>query len=201
MRSVVVNSFSLLLVSLWLNSAAAVVVNIKTVAEEFDADTSFVNIGDSIKFIIGIGHDVKEITEAAYDANTTTPYAGGFYYSAGNSYYVIDEVRTYHFCCTYHMSSSQMKGVIIASGFESSYEYSNMSTLSVFPNPTFDYIYFDNNENFTFRVIDLNGNIVLVSETTGGFADKIDVTLLKPGWYFAEFILGGKKKTIRFIKQ
>lgn len=189
---------SLIAMSLWVNGARATVHTIKTIGETFDPDTVYVDFGDSIKFIIGIGHDVREITELAYDGNTTTPYPGGFMYAAGTWYYVIDEVKDYYYCCTYHMASGQMKGLISVNFTVQNPELKS-DHLQVYPNPCEDYLRLSTaEENISHIIIyDLNGKTFTAKFENG----CVDVSGLQPGFYLIDFGYGYNRKRLSFIKK
>lgn len=181
--------------------ASATTYNIKTVGEEFTPDTVYANIGDSIKFIIAIGHDAVEITDSAYINNTMVLYPGGFNYSIGTFYFVVDSSRNYYYGCGYHMASSQMKGVIIANGSTAVPNNKIKSSFSLFPNPVTNTLHINSGSSqvIQFIIWDYSGKIELTG--TVPYSGTINVSELVPGSYLIEIILPDKKKYANFIKQ
>lgn len=191
----------LFLIGFSIKPASATVYNVKTIGEEFTPDTVYANVGDSIKFIIGIGHDVLEITDSAYVNNAIIAYPGGFSYAVGTFYFLIDSSQNYYYTCTYHMASSQMKGVIIADGSNSVNEPDLKDFISIFPNPTTGTlnVKIECKNEVIFRIWNVNGKLELTG--TLSFSGKINVSSLISGFYMIEIILPDRKKCFNFIKQ
>lgn len=69
--------------------------------------------------------------------------------------------------------------------------------LYIYPNPTTNFIYFQESDtNYTFKILTLNGKFILSGKT----ADMVDVSALNNGIYLIE-IVGDKPRKVKFIKQ
>ena len=75
-------------------------------------------------------------------------------------------------------------------GFEDELE------ISVYPNPTSDYIFVETNEAFDLKLIDLNGKIQRVSIEQ----NRVDLNSISRGIYMLQVRAKGQTKTIRIIK-
>lgn len=78
-------------------------------------------------------------------------------------------------------------------------EFENMS-LSLYPNPSRDYVMIKSNGTFDFRFIDLAGNLVLKQERLNG-PQQIDVSHLSKGAYIVQINNGVQVESLRFIKE
>jgi hypothetical protein len=67
----------------------------------------------------------------------------------------------------------------------------------VSPNPASDILYF-NRDHRKLDIYDINGNIVLSSEN---ILSRIDISSLRPGFYFISAYQEGKKSGMFFIKK
>lgn len=74
----------------------------------------------------------------------------------------------------------------------------NISDVSIYPNPTADYINIDSKENFTAKIVDLCGRVVYTEKPL--VDNRIDVSTLASGSYIV--VLKSDKKTVvkNFIK-
>lgn len=170
-------------------------INVKTIGATYDADTTYANIGDTIHFIIGIGHDLKEITGGGYTSNTMILFPGGFNYPNGIFDYVVDSAKTYYFGCSYHMASDQMKGVLIVSDPLSSAEMEREFAFNLYPNPVENFLTVSSNEDFnrsTFEIFTIGGKLIY----TGNLRTSIDLTFLQRGGY----LLAIRKDDILFSR-
>lgn len=79
-------------------------------------------------------------------------------------------------------------------------ENSLKNQISVFPNPTKDFVNFANSEKIkSLKVYDSNGKLVLSPKSV---MDKIDISKLTQGFYFIEFeLLDGSRKFEKIIKE
>jgi plastocyanin len=169
-----------------LGSVRATTFNVKTIGQEFVSDTIYATIGDTVHFIISMGHDAQEITLTSYNSNVFDAFPGGFNYPDGSYDFVVDSVKTYYYACSYHLASSQMKGVIISTAPMAN-EESNVrfSGLFCYPNPVTDFInvVFDDPTSHSFlRITNLKGNTVFDQDLF--FPQQINLSYLNKGFYF-----------------
>jgi hypothetical protein len=75
-----------------------------------------------------------------------------------------------------------------------------LAKLSVYPNPTNDYLYIStsNATNYAIKIVDMLGNLVYSSVLKTGF-EKIDVTQFQKGVYFVTLNNNGKSITTKKI--
>ena len=178
--------------------------NIKTIGATFSPDTTYAQLGDSIKFVISIGHDDIEITNDSYNTNVIDAMPGGFNFTSGTYFYELTEAKTFYFGCSYHLTSSQMKGVIIVTdplGYESN---GPSDDFSIWPNPTAGKIQIKNtvgDENYRVNVFNLAGEIVLEFSALSVNNNSVDLSNLDNGVYIVFIYTGNKSKRIRIIKQ
>jgi plastocyanin len=89
---------------------------ISTSGFAFSPASTTINLGDIVNFsLAGTNHDAVEVSLATYNANGTTPLAGGFSFGIGVSGTVPAAkltVGTHYFICTPHIGFG-MKGTII----------------------------------------------------------------------------------------
>ncbi len=70
------------------------------------------NLGDTIFFELGATHNAIEVSEASFNANSSTPLENGFEFDYGSSGYIVaEELKTYYYVCTPHLPN--MKAQII----------------------------------------------------------------------------------------
>lgn len=96
------------------------------------------------------------------------------------------------------LAEDSLGSVVIGSAYLSTTEIENEPTISVYPNPTTDFIAFTNNTTVdTFTILDITGQAVI----TGTNADMIDVSTLENGVYFVRFDYMDRERTLKFIKK
>ncbi|MCH2109715.1 MAG: plastocyanin/azurin family copper-binding protein [Polyangiaceae bacterium] len=72
-----------------------------------------IQVGDTVRFSVSNNHDVKEVSEATYNAEESTPLPNGFSLDFGETKDIVfDTVGTYYYVCTPHADQG-MKGKII----------------------------------------------------------------------------------------
>jgi len=88
--------------------------DIKTLGMSFSPDTIVCDVGDTINFILGNGHNAVEVADSTWIAGGNAPIAGGFSFAYGaTGMFIPDDCHTFYYVCQPHASSG-MKGVIIA---------------------------------------------------------------------------------------
>ena len=87
---------------------------IKTLGMSFSPDTIICDVGDTINFILGGGHNAVEVSDSTWIAGGNAPLAGGFSFGYGaTGMYIPDDCHTFYYVCSPHAAFG-MKGVIIA---------------------------------------------------------------------------------------
>ena len=87
---------------------------IETVGMSFIPDTIICDVGDTINFILGAGHNAVEVSDSTWLAGGSHPLSGGFNFGYGSTgYFVPDDCHHFYYVCQPHASMG-MKGVIIA---------------------------------------------------------------------------------------
>ena len=87
---------------------------IETIGMTFSPDTIVCDVGDTINFILGGGHNAVEVTDSTWLAGGNAPIAGGFSFGYGTTgMYIPDDCHTFYYVCSPHAAYG-MKGVIIA---------------------------------------------------------------------------------------
>lgn len=185
-----------------LNSDA-ISVNVKTIGTTFDPDTVYINQGDTIHFIINIGHDAGEITQQGYINNSMNYFPAGFNYPTGIFDFVPDSVKTYYYACSYHILSDQMKGVIIVSwpaGTEQN--LSAFRNIHLYPNPFENYITLSALTEYNPEIFIRNCHGTIINHSTENKTSLIMINTQgwKPGFYFAEIIFSDRKSVLKIIK-
>ena len=81
----------------------------------FSPDTVICDVGDTIYFVLGAGHNAVEVSDSTWLAGGAAPLIGGFNFGYGTTtgYYVPDDCHTFYYVCQPHAGLG-MKGVIIA---------------------------------------------------------------------------------------
>ena len=85
---------------------------ITTFGHGFEPSTLSCNLGDTVYFDLGGGHNAIEVSEANFNANNPTPLSGGFAIDFGESgSFIPSEAKTYYYVCSPHLP--EMKARII----------------------------------------------------------------------------------------
>lgn len=102
----------------------------------FSPDNVTINIGDTAIFQLTNIHDAVEVNEATWNANGTTPLAGGFSVPLGGGQVTGLTAGIHYYVCTFHVSLG-MKGKITVNG-SSGIGENQIATrkFDIFPNPT-----------------------------------------------------------------
>ena len=88
--------------------------DIKTLGMSFSPDTIVCDVGDTINFILGSGHNAVEVTDSIWLSGGNTPISGGFSFGYGaTGMFIPDDCHTFYYVCSPHAAYG-MKGVIIA---------------------------------------------------------------------------------------
>jgi plastocyanin len=176
---------------------------ITNVSNEFSPATITITLGDTVNFDIASSHDAREVSFATWQDNGITALAGGFQTSLGGGQVLPDKLGlgTHYYVCTIHAANG-MKGTIIVQNATGITENESDPTISIFPNPSADFITVKANADkpgSTYFIADQTGRQVM----TGKLSDEISIinlNRLTAGVYLFQF---GElsKQTYKVIKQ
>ena len=117
--------------------ASGTTVTITNSGFTFSPDNVTINVGDTVVFTLMNIHDAVEVTEATWNANGTTPLAGGFSVPLGGGKVTGLTAGVHFYVCTFHVASSGMKGKITVNGSSGIGENeASTKKFSIYPNPT-----------------------------------------------------------------
>ena len=81
---------------------------ITTSTHDFVPSEINISLGDTVFFVLGPSHDIREVSEINFSKNIPYPIKGGFNIGFGkSSFFVPNENKTYYFICATHLP--QMK--------------------------------------------------------------------------------------------
>lgn len=175
-------------------------VTISTAGFTFTPAEITITTADQVVFSLGGNHNAVEVTEAAWNANGTTPATGGFSlpFGGGTLNAGTLNVGTHYYVCQPHAGGG-MKGIIIV---QATTEVKNqLSTIyAVFPNPATDKLYLQNSQmkGKTYRIMNAEGKEVFRGLSLS-VSNGIDVSFLQKGSYLL-LMEGSEKQPVRFIK-
>lgn len=159
----------------------------------FSPNNTTINAGDTLVFSLASIHNAVEVSKATYDANGSTPMAGGFSVPKGGGQVTLTTPGIHYFVCQPHASMG-MKGIInvnsITTGVSS--VSANDFGLKISPNPASDYLkisyYIESVSFVNLNLFDAVGNKLanITSEYRGigVHEETYAIKNLKPGVYF-----------------
>ncbi|MCB0765197.1 MAG: T9SS type A sorting domain-containing protein [Flavobacteriales bacterium] len=143
-------------------------------------DELTVTAGTEITIIVTGNHDMREVSEATWNANGTTSN-GGFEFLAGTHTLTLTTPGTYYYVCVPHISMG-MKGKIIVETNTNVAETTTDDAFNVFPNPAKDEITITGAaRNMVMSVVDVQGREVMHRTLQGN--DRVNITQLPEGTY------------------
>lgn len=175
---------------------------ITNTGETFSPASITVNFGDTIEFVLDGSHNAVQVSQTTWNANGSTPLAGGFQtsFGGGTVYTANHGTGTYYYVCSPHASLG-MKGVIQVEGTSNIPLPAKERTFGMYPNPA-DNILFIRIENWkpgiNFRVLDITGRAVLEG-TLVAVISEIDISRLSTGVYIMQVpnLKGQKFKVVK----
>jgi plastocyanin len=200
-KSIILFAGLILLVN--LNAQQTFTINQGT-GDTFDPVTLSVNQGDIIHFNLTPPHDVVQVSLATWNANGSTPLAGGFVFPTGSGNYTTTTPGVIYYVCSAHISLG-MKGSITVNAITAINDIHNNSGTNLFPDPATDIINYqrkDKTEIQEIRIIDLAGKavkILLKPEISDNYI-KIDIQDLGKGIYFIIVKSGTGIESLKFLK-
>ncbi len=78
----------------------------------FVPENLVVELGDTIIFDIGGTHNAVEVSKETYDNRGTTSN-GGFGVGFGGGTIIVDEVKTYYYVCTPHVTLDMVGTIVV----------------------------------------------------------------------------------------
>jgi plastocyanin len=168
----------------------------------FSPSSLTITVGDDIIFSLSSAHNAVEVSQATWDANGSTPLAGGFEvaFGGGNVAASFLTIGTHYYVCQAHVSSG-MKGTIVVQNTTGIEDSRLPPGFSVYPNPTHSTITIEAEESSSgnkLYIADLAGRIVTTinpdhEKTT------VDISSLAHGTY----LIGQadrRKRSVKLIK-
>src|SRR5436190_2835959 len=104
----------LICLTLFSKIALSAIIPVVNSGFTFSPSTITVNVGDTVSFSLASAHNVVEVSQATYIANSNSPLAGGFStpFGGGMVFTSALTLGTHWFVCQPHASMG-MKGKII----------------------------------------------------------------------------------------
>lgn len=159
--------------------------------------------GDSVRFIIGSSHDVREVSQTTYQANGNTALSGGFQTPSGGGLVLPAQLAPgiHYYVCTPHAAAG-MKGFIEVIGSTGLHQTTTALQLTVFPNPAQEKIIVTAPLNLAgtlYSILNAEGRTVKQGVFNGG-EQTISIVDLPSGYYV---VAPGcaDRKPVDFIKQ
>jgi plastocyanin len=161
----------------------------KGVGNAFNPAQVIVNPGDIVHFNLTSPHDVTQVSLATWNANGTTPLAGGFVFATGSGDYTATTPGIIYYVCTQHVATDGMKGTIVVNAITAINDIQNNSGGMVFPNPATNYITYQSKVKSAvdeIRIIDFTGKTVKILQRpdVSDSQIRIDIGNLDRGIYF-----------------
>ena len=83
---------------------------ITTSTHDFVPSEINISLGDTVFFVLGPSHDIKEVSEINFSKNIPYPIEDGFNLGFGNSsFFVPNEAKTYYFICATHLPQMKLR--------------------------------------------------------------------------------------------
>jgi plastocyanin len=177
----------------------------KGVGNSFNPSEVIVNPGDVVHFNLTSPHDVTQVSLATWNANGTTPLAGGFVFASGSGDYTAATPGIIYYVCTQHVATDGMKGTIVVNAITGINDIQNNSGGMVFPNPATNFITYQSKGTSAIneiRIIDFTGKTVKILQKpdVSEYQIKIDIGNLDRGIYFIIVKSGDGIESGKFLK-
>jgi plastocyanin len=166
---------------------------VTNVGTTFSPATLPINIGDTVVFSLASSHNAVQVSLATWTANQNTALPGGFSVPFGVGSVAFPTEGIYYYVCHPHASIG-MKGIILVGNVSPVTNVTNENPLmSVFPNPTADFITIsytlNSNSDVNIRLINSVGqevgNILHESQSAGEYQEPYSLkNNLPKGIYF-----------------
>jgi plastocyanin len=175
---------------------------ITNVGFAFSPATLTIQSGDNVSFVLEAMHNAVEVSKSTWDANGTTPLAGGFSVAFGGGEVLPAQLPdgTHWYVCTTHAAVG-MKGIIIVGTPTGIEDKLVQADISVFPNPATDRITVKAGSNLLgtqYYITDQNGNQMLTGRIEGEIT-TVSIGQFSTGIYFVR-VEGEKRRSFKVIK-
>lgn len=196
-----------LLLSLLLMPGYAIIFattyTITNSAFTFSPNSITINVGDDINFTLGAIHNAVEVSQTTWNANETTPLAGGFGTGFGGGMVTTAQLQmgTHYYVCVPHALSG-MKGVIIVQTTTDIFQNQLQPDLKVYPNPANNFVTLKSSNTLIgsrYFIADQAGRSVYKNKLTDEVS-SVDISKLKPGVYLIQ-LEGLRGRSVKVIKK
>lgn len=182
--------------------AFSVTRTISSSGSSFSPASLTITTGDDVTFNLETIHNAVEVSQATYNANGSTPLAGGFEvaFGGGNVAASFLTVGTHYYVCQSHVSSG-MKGTIIVQNTTGIEDSSLPPGFSVYPNPAHTSVTIYPEENSSgnkLYIADLAGRIVATIDPDRE-RSTVDISGLARGTYMIG-LADRRKRSVKLIK-
>ncbi|NJM16664.1 MAG: T9SS type A sorting domain-containing protein [Bacteroidales bacterium] len=162
----------------------------------FSPGSLTINLGDSIEFDLGGGHNSVEVNKTTWDANGNAPLEGGWETPFGGGLVLAEKLTegTHYFVCDPHASFG-MKGTIVVQAATDVAINGQEPGFTVFPNPAEDYILITSQNlvpGTVYYLIDDGGRHVRTGKLTTE-STRVEIGKLPVGAYMLHVQLNDKQ--------
>jgi plastocyanin len=194
--------FFFLLLSAFSIASYSTVWQVTNSGFTFSPATLTIHLGDSVNFTLAASHDALEVSQATWNANGTTPLAGGFQTPFGGGMVPAAKlgIGVHYYVCENHASSG-MKGTITVQDNAGIANNLMPIGISVYPNPSSSLLTLRSDNDLAgshYFICDLAGRQVLTG-TLASDVTQVDISQLISGIYLIR-VDGQKRSSVKFIK-
>lgn len=186
----------------------ATLYTVSIVGSSYSPSVLTVTVGDVVTIQASGTHPLVEVDQTTWNANGSTPKAGGFGTQSSNYTFTVTNTNTIYYVCQNHVSSG-MKGQINVSAATNVKELFTNATLSLYPNPVKEKLTIkfnaSNNGTLKGRLFNVCGSeIESVAINENYSAGEVNYTYVLPskinqGIYLLELVYENKKSIHKII--
>jgi plastocyanin len=181
-------TFSFFLITLAF-SAFATTWTVTNVGTSFSPSTLTIMEGDTVVFDLDNDHNSAEVSQATWNANGSTPLAGGWVTAFGGGVVLPADLTegTHWYVCQPHASMG-MKGMIIVLGTTSIEDNPFFAGVSIYPNPSKGNIYLKgqtgHSKNLQVDIYNVQGvRVYGTTKLNNTSMEEIEIPTLEEGIY------------------
>jgi len=180
------------------------VITIYSAGNSFNPADVTVNQGSIVRFDVGAGHPVLQVSEATWNANGTTPLPEGFSFSDGTGDYQANIPGTIYYVCTFHVNFG-MKGTINVLDVTGIEDFQDSFDNNLYPVPAKIFItYFTKSISpiEEIRILDIAGRNMMTLPKPPILDGQvtIDIEHLRTGAYFIIVKSADRIISLKFLK-
>jgi large repetitive protein len=99
---------------LFFTGIRAATITVNNSGNSFVPFSVTITVGDAVNFVLSSNHDAREVSQATWNSNGSTPLSGGFQTAFGGGLVSAAQlpIGTHYYVCTPHVSFG-MKGIIV----------------------------------------------------------------------------------------